>query len=99
MIDRDVLQSLAGVPGLVLRANESMTKHTTLRVGGPAEAWVVAESAEALEQAAAISKAAGAKQGGGHVDFPSEEHRLLAADDIAQKAAETGAHGAEQDRD
>ena len=56
-----LVSALDGTPGLALRAQEPMSSHTDLRVGGAADLWIVAESQEALEAAARESKALGLK--------------------------------------
>jgi UDP-N-acetylenolpyruvoylglucosamine reductase len=56
----DALQAeLTLVPGLTCRRNESMARHTDLRVGGCADLWMVAETKKALEAAAASLKGLG----------------------------------------
>jgi UDP-N-acetylenolpyruvoylglucosamine reductase len=52
---------LQGLPGLLLRPEESMAKHTPLRVGGPVELWVEAQDEQALQRLLSEAKAAGGK--------------------------------------
>lgn len=44
-------EGLAQVPDLALRESEPMSRHTPLRVGGPVEAWVLADTVDALRAA------------------------------------------------
>ena len=55
------LQILDAVPGVAVRLNEPMARHTDLRVGGNAEAWLVVESQEGIEKTAALAKQHGSK--------------------------------------
>ena len=57
----DWLQLLESVPEIVVRQEEPMARHTLLRVGGQAEAWLVVESQEALEKTATLAKQHGVK--------------------------------------
>jgi UDP-N-acetylmuramate dehydrogenase len=52
-----VRELLAGVPGLDLRAGEPLARHTTLRIGGPAELWAEVGTERAL---VALLRACGA---------------------------------------
>ena len=67
-----LVSALEGVPGLALRAQEPMSRHTDLRVGGPADLWVVAESKDALEAVAREGKSQGVK-----LHFFQETHVLV----------------------
>jgi len=44
----DLLEKLGGVERLELRLDEPMAKHTTLRIGGPADIWVRPADLDAL---------------------------------------------------
>jgi len=61
MIPGALLAELDSVSGIVSRPAEPMTRHTTLRVGGTAELWIVAETAEAVARVASLCKAHGTK--------------------------------------
>lgn len=52
---------IQGLPGLLVRAEEPMAKHTPLRVGGPVELWVEATDQQALQRLLQEAKAAGGK--------------------------------------
>jgi len=52
---------LKGLPGLLVRTEEPMAKHTPLRVGGPVELWVEAKDQESLQRLLKEAKAAGGK--------------------------------------
>ena len=39
MIDDIMQQLLCSVPGLNVKTNEPMSRHTTFRIGGPADLW------------------------------------------------------------
>jgi UDP-N-acetylmuramate dehydrogenase len=51
---------LTAIPGLVVRRDEPLAKHTTLRIGGPAELLVDVSSERALVALMAEARAAGA---------------------------------------
>ena len=53
---------LKGLPGLLVRTEEPMAKHTPLRVGGPVELWVEAKDQESLQRLLKEAKAALPKQ-------------------------------------
>ncbi|MCB9761952.1 MAG: hypothetical protein H6739_19160 [Alphaproteobacteria bacterium] len=53
--------ALSGVEGLTLRPAEPFTRHTELRVGGPAELFAVAETEDAVLAAAQAAKEHGVK--------------------------------------
>jgi UDP-N-acetylmuramate dehydrogenase len=72
MISTALMQALAPISGLICRRGESMAKHTTLRVGGAAELWMVAETQEALEAAALAFKEEGTK-----LHFFEDSHVLV----------------------
>ena len=55
------LPLLDTVPGLVVRVEEPMGRHTSLRVGGKADVWLVVESRVALETTAVLAKQHGIK--------------------------------------
>ncbi len=61
MIDDGLIQALEGIPALHVRPGEPMSRHTTFRVGGPAELWLLAESEEAAVAALRACKEAGEK--------------------------------------
>ena len=52
--DERALLAAAGGPGAELRFDEPMARHTTLRVGGPADAWVAPDGAEAVARVRAL---------------------------------------------
>ena len=52
---------LKGLPGLLIRTEEPMAKHTPLRVGGPVELWVEAKDEDALQHLLKEAKVAGGK--------------------------------------
>ncbi|MEC7240348.1 MAG: hypothetical protein VXW32_03865 [Myxococcota bacterium] len=64
--------ALSGVPDLALRAQEPMSRHTELRVGGAADLWVVVETEEALEAVAREGKSLGQR-----LHFFSDTHVLV----------------------
>lgn len=64
MINRELIEALQGVQGLALRTHEPMSRHTTWRVGGAAEIWLVPETEQALREAVAACRAAGEKTHG-----------------------------------
>jgi len=61
MIPGGLLTEIDSVSGIVCRPAEPMKRHTTLRVGGAAELWVVAETADAVTEVAGLCKAHGVK--------------------------------------
>ena len=50
MVSDDLDSRLRAVPGLMVRTEEPMERHTALRVGGPAEVWAEAADEDALNQ-------------------------------------------------
>ena len=59
MISEALVESLHAVAGLELRADEPAARHCLLRVGGPIELWLVAETEAAVEAASGLCKEAG----------------------------------------
>lgn len=59
MISEALVESLHDVAGLELRADEPAARHCLLRVGGPIELWLVAETEAAVETACGLCKEAG----------------------------------------
>ena len=55
MIDA-LFTALSAIFGARVRRDEPLAGHTTLRLGGPADLWAAAESAEELEQAVALAR-------------------------------------------
>jgi UDP-N-acetylmuramate dehydrogenase len=55
-----LLERLEAIPGLEIRENESLARHTTMGVGGPARWFLVAEGADALTATVATLRAADA---------------------------------------
>ena len=51
MLEASLLQALEEVPDLAVRLNEPFSRHAELRVGGPAELWLVPETEAALTAA------------------------------------------------
>ncbi len=60
-IDDALIAALENVPALAVRPGEPMARHTVLRVGGPADLWLVAETEAAAQAALTICKEAGQK--------------------------------------
>ena len=59
MIDDALVAALEEVEGLVVRPGEPAARHTLLRLGGPIELWLLAESEQAAASAAGMLKEAG----------------------------------------
>ncbi len=59
MISEALVERLHDVPGLEVRPDEPAARHCLLRVGGPIELWLVAETEAAVEVANGICKEAG----------------------------------------
>lgn len=57
MITDALLSALAEVPDLAVRTQEPWGRHSALRVGGPAELWLVAETEAAARAAADLCRA------------------------------------------
>lgn len=56
----DLLARLAGVPGLVLRRDEPLARHSTFRIGGPAELFAEVGSERALARLIGAARESGA---------------------------------------
>ena len=59
MIDDALVAALEEVEGLVVRPGEPAARHTTLRLGGPIELWLLAETEAAAGEAAPTLREAG----------------------------------------
>ena len=53
----ELLPQLAQLPGVGVRAQEPLARHTPLRVGGPAALWILVEDAEALQAVLRVARA------------------------------------------
>lgn len=71
MTDDTLLEALHGVDGLVVRTGEPLGRHNLLRVGGPVDLWLVAET-----EAAAVAALGACKAGGVKVRALDGEHWL-----------------------
>ncbi len=58
MIEDAFVAALEEVPDLVVRAGEPAARHTTLRLGGPIDLWLLAETEAAAGEAARLASAA-----------------------------------------
>jgi UDP-N-acetylmuramate dehydrogenase len=59
MISEALVETLHDVAGLEIREDEPAARHCLLRVGGPIELWLVAETEAAVEAATGLCKEAG----------------------------------------
>lgn len=57
----ELIERIKNEPGLFSRAEEPMSRHLPLRVGGPVELWVEAEDEQALQSLLSHARAAGGK--------------------------------------
>lgn len=78
-MDPALLARLGEVPGLALRPQEPVARHSVWRVGGPVDLYVVAETEAALLELAALLRA--------------QDLRLHPVDGLRWMAAESGAEG------
>ena len=61
MAAADLLQRITGEAGLIIRPEEPLAQHVPLRVGGPVELWVEAETEDALMRLLSHARAAGGR--------------------------------------
>jgi len=61
MAIEELIKELQEIPGVFLRPEESMAKHTPLRVGGPVELWVEACDSEGLKSFLSCARQVGGK--------------------------------------
>lgn len=66
----ELQEQLRAIPGVGVRAQEPMARHTPLRVGGPATLWAQVEDVEALQ---AVLKAARAEKVRWRLHWPLED--------------------------
>jgi len=57
----DLLERITGETGFIIRPEEPLAQHVPLRVGGPVELWVEAQSEEALIRLIAHARSAGGR--------------------------------------